>query len=701
MEKARKADDLSFEAPFLLLGVTLALLYPIIISRQGTFCIIGDNLHLAYPFLNKLSIALHKGYLPIWDANTFGGKNFPGELQSGTLYPLNILWCLLFGSAKGIDVYYIDLLVAAHYFICVMGMYKLGIVLQMRVEAAMGASLVFSFTGIMAARSGCETHIFYGLALLPWVILFVFKYYWLRPAKKYLIIAGLVAALQILAGHIQPFFHTILIAGIIITFYEFERRKSWGGFLLAVPLRMGMILVPALLLALPQIYYSVQYLSSCYREVGQDGTYIGPTEKVPLRIYLYRYLLRPEDFQNALGQKSVLLNDFNFVYMGILPLFLCIMFLAKSKILNLLPDHISFRRLLIIILVVGMVSVLGYLTFFPYFLYAAPIVNGIRELSRYVILISFADALLTGLALTYACRIGELFFKESSKGGIVLLSVLVLNCLYWILFQGSRIGLNVSIPYLFTFLFFLILKSVRTGAWVGWMAIGFILLDLWVNPLNYGSTGSFFYPARFYARNKIIDSLETRYGKYRVTFDMNTYAFTLRNLGDIYNIQTKFGYGGTVNQSYFNFIYFNNSPEIDDLLNIKYVITDKLMDSNYIFRDSVRYLKLYERRNCYPRAYWKHQLGKPGEEIEADNKQDIQELDYEDEYEKWEIECNSADTLLFSENEYPGWKCFDNQREIPIFRPIIKGYPPLFRAIALTHGRHFIEFKYTKVFHWF
>ena len=60
-----------------LLCMAILLLYPVIFGREGTICLNGDNRHLAYPFLNKLSISLYKGYLPIWDANTFGGKNFP------------------------------------------------------------------------------------------------------------------------------------------------------------------------------------------------------------------------------------------------------------------------------------------------------------------------------------------------------------------------------------------------------------------------------------------------------------------------------------------------------------------------------------------------------------------------------------------------------------------------------------------------
>jgi len=682
--------------------MSIVILYPVVFAREGSFFIIGDNLHQSYTFLNKLSIALHKGYLPVWDANTFGGKNFPGELQAGIFYPLNILWCLIFGTPAGIDVYYLDLLVALHYFICLIGMYSLATLLQMPAVAAIGAALTFTFTGILANRSGCETNIFEGLALLPWVIYFLCKYYWRERRKVYLVCAGLMAGLQILAGHLQPFFHALLIAVIVIIFYEYRRRENLKSFFFSAVFNFCIILLVAILISLPQVYYAAEYMSRCYREVGGAGdVYIGPHQKVPLYVYLYRFILRPSDFENLIGQKSILLADFNFVYMGILPFFLCILFLIKSKFLTLTDSHSDFKKLLIIIFTVGILSVLGYLTFFPYILYAIPFANTVRELSRYVILISFSDALLAGLALTYITQLGDQLLQHSSKTNLYVVGALALNALYWLLFQQKNISLDVSVPFLFGFIFLLLLMTVPVNDYIRVLAIAFIFLDLFLNPLNYGPTNSIFYPTRFYSRNKIVNFLESTYGKYRVTFDMDVWAMTRRNLGDVYNVQTKFGYCATVNQSYYNFIYYSKDSEIDDLLNVRYVITDKLLGSNFIFRDSTRYLNLYERRNYYPRCYWKHQLGERGTEIEGENKGIIRQLTYADQYQKWLIHCNSPDTLVFSENDYPGWKCYDNQKEITIYEPTIKNYPRLFRCITLDKGQHIIEFTYNKVFYWF
>jgi hypothetical protein len=184
---------------------------------------------------------------------------------------------------------------------------------------------------------------------------------------------------------------------------------------------------------------------------------------------------------------------------------------------------------------------------------------------------------------------------------------------------------------------------------------------------------------------------------------MDNYAYERRNLGDVYNIQTSFGYSATYNKAYLDFFNLDRRPnsEIGDLLNIRYVITDKTLDSNFIFKDSVPGIRLYEKRNYYPRIYWKRQLDMRGEEIEIENKGTIRQTEYSDLYQRIEVDCAAHDTLIISENYYPGWECYDNGVETTIRPAVIKNYPPLFRSITLDKGRHIVEFRYNKVFHWF
>ncbi|HEY4206956.1 MAG TPA: hypothetical protein VGM31_09090 [Puia sp.] len=683
-----------------LIYITGVLLYPVIFTKEQSFFIKQDNLHQAYPFFCKLAISLHKGYLPLWDANTYGGRSFVGEIQQGIFYPLNLLWCVLFSTSKGIDVYYLDLLVAFHYLISMFGMYRVARTFRLPVAASVAAALIFSFTSALGARSAGQTCIFFGLALLPWSVYFVSRFYSARPRKRYLVFAGVIAGSEILAGHMQPFFHTMMIDALIIVFFEYRRKIAWRRLFVSSAINSLLVLAFAMIIALPQLYYASEYLSRCYRTISY-GYFIAPGQKVPLLAYAHWFIINPSNLGNLLGQRLVQPDDDNIIYMGILPLCLLLLYLFWHRRASLLPPHWELTNLLCIILGIGVLSVLGYLTFFHLILYEIPYVNLVRQLGRYIILISFSASLLVGLALTHIVEIKRWLFSDASRVKFYVLLGLSLNAGYWALFQQKLVPIDVSIPFLATFLFFLALQKRSFNFAVA--AVVVICLDLFMNPVGYLSTHTGFYPNYFYSRNRLIDSLENSYGKYRVVFDMSDYSQERRNLGDLYNIQTKTGYSATVNQLYADFTGTDRHlhSEVNDLLNIRYVLTDKALDSNFVFKDSIRNMKLYETKNWYPRCYWKRQLGMRGKLIEKENSSSIRQLAYSDQFEKLLIDCTQKDTLIFSENYYPGWECYDNGRQVNIYPVGIKRYPPLFRSIVLDKGRHEIVMKYKKAFYWF
>lgn len=702
MATSTRKDYSDFWAYLFLVYAAALLLYPIVFTREGSFFIKQDNLHQAYPFYNKLAIALHKGYLPVWDANTYGGKNFAGELQTGIFYPVNIVWCLIFGSATGIGTYYLDLLMALHFLICLFGMYSLAKVFKMPPPAAVAAALVFSFSGAVGARAAGQTCIFCGLTLMPWSIYFTVRYWLGNRYKLYLIISGLFAGLEILAGHMQPFFHTILINAIIILFYSYSDSKDLKSFVLPGVTKVCLIVISGFVTALPQLYYASQYLARCYRTVS-GGVFISPGEKVPLYIYGHWFIIKPENLFNFFVQGYAQPDDDNTLYMGILPFLLVLSWLLWRKC-GIISEHFcNLTKLLSIILLIGFLSALGYLTFFHLILYEVPFVNLVRQLGRYIIMISFSGSLLAGLAITHLKGFSEIFVLNSRTMKIAVLGFIGLNALYLMVFQQKYIPIAVSIPIGLVSLFFLAISEVKKPLYLSIGAVAIIVADLFLNPVSYFSTRTPFYPDHFYARNRIVDTLEATYGKYRVAFQMNNYSLVRRNLGAIYTIQTNWGYGATVNKPYADFTEMDHvrNPEINDLLNVRYVLADAPLDSNFIFKDSLGQIMLYERKTWYPRCYWKRQLGKQGNEIEIENQGFIRELAYSDYYQKFDVRCEIPDTLIFSENDYPGWTCFDNGKNIKTFSPTIKNYTPLFRAIVLNKGEHLIEFRYNKVFSFF
>ncbi len=686
----------------LLLYVAAVLLFPVVFTGAESFFIKQDNLHQAYPWYNKLTIALHKGYLPVWDANTFGGKNFAGEPQTGIFYPVNILWCMAFGSVRGISTYWLDILVVVHYLICLCGMYRLARIYQMPEVAAMVSSIVFTFAGAVGARAAGQTCIFFGLTWLPWGVYFVARYCLEKKRIANIAFAGVIGAFQILSGHMQPFFHTMMIEGLMLLWYSLRAGNGWLRTILGTLVPILVIVAVTFLVSLPQLYYMLQYMARSYRTVS-GGIFIGPGQKVPLYIYSHWFIIQPRNFLNLLGQQYAPPDDDNILYMGVLPLLLMFVYLVWFRSGKTSEIHAGLTKLLIVILGIGLLSAMGYLTMFYQVLYRIPFVNLIRQLGRYIVLISFSASLLVGLGITYLPGIGEWMFRKArASKGVIAGGLALMMLAIGVLFPDVAPAV-VWVPALMTFIFF---GCLAWGRWPKyWAAIAMVVIfvDLLLNPVGYLSTRTYFYPDRFYGRNRIIDTLESSYGRYRVELDLANYALMRRNLGDIYAIQTRNGYGATVNKAFSDLInrYPGRDSEVNDLLNVRYVVTDKRLDSRYIFCDSIEYLKLYERTSWYPRVYWRHQLGEAGAQIELENSEAIHQLEYSDNEEKLLVDCKTSDTLIFSENCYPGWVCYDNGKEIGIYPAVIRDYPRLFRSIAVKSGRHVIELRYCRRFYWF
>jgi hypothetical protein len=681
-----------------MLIVTIILLYPVI-DHQASFCILPDNVEQAFPWMNKLAISLHKGYFPVWDANTFGGRSFAGETQTGIFYPLSIIYCFLFGSVNGIDQYYIDLFVVLHYFIALMGMYRVARMFGLTNLGSMVAASIYAFTGALAGRSAGETVIFYGMALLPWAA-FCLLVYFKSNNKIYLVLTGAVLGLQILDGHFQPLFHTVIILVGIIAFDAYKKGRSLFSLLATASIFLAIIGFVAFVVGFPQLYYTHEYIATCYRHIAVFPL-LKPGEKIPFFVYSHFFVKTFSDLPNLFHQEYIWETDSNTIYMGILPLALAVFYLLLYSRHKIAPEYRALTRLSLAICTIGVLAAAGYQTLFNPLLYQLPMVSVLcRQPARYIILISFGASLLAGLGFEHLKTIKEELVDPHRKKILMIGIILAINQLYLCFFEKESVPWEMSFTLLLFFAFMLIMTENSIANYLPAIAVGIIFIDLWTNPVGYRSVRDEHYPAVLYRRDKLIDFLEKSYGHYRVKVTpMANGAIARYNLGNVYSIQTDLGYGATENIAYMNFHNYPKLSEsdIDDFLNIRYMLTNLHLDSSYRFLDSAGTWTLYERKNYYPRVYWKKQIGKRGAAIEEENKGKVRELVYEDLYQKYAVTCTSSDTLIFSENVYPGWSCYDNRRQIPITSAAIKDYPRIFRAIALDPGEHVIEFRYNQV----
>ncbi len=184
-------------------------------------------------------------------------------------------------------------------------------------------------------------------------------------------------------------------------------------------------------------------------------------------------------------------------------------------------------------------------------------------------------------------------------------------------------------------------------------------------------------------------------------------------------------------ESFFQFKHTITNPTILDLLNIKYVISDEKLDNKQLqqidvsptLNNIVVYKKnpnvpfyLYLNTNDLPRAYIVPQavVASKNEQIKSivsgkfnpqntvlleekptiplNNKQNSSHValtTYSPQKISLSVNLSDPGFLVLSEQWFPGWKAYDNGKEVPIYKADV-----ILRAVALNKGNHIVEFIY-------
>jgi len=83
---------MKWKFPFLLLLITIAFNWKLLLSGQYT-CLDGtDMVYQVIPWLQVQAVQWHGGHFPLWDPHLWAGQPLVGQVQPGTLNPLN--WIL-------------------------------------------------------------------------------------------------------------------------------------------------------------------------------------------------------------------------------------------------------------------------------------------------------------------------------------------------------------------------------------------------------------------------------------------------------------------------------------------------------------------------------------------------------------------------------------------------------------------------------
>jgi hypothetical protein len=244
-------------APLLILGLTLALLFHRLLLGEVLFW--GLPSLQFYPWREYSFDMLRHGSLPLWNPYNGAGAPLIANYQSALFYPLNWLGFILPLSMA------LSLTAVLHLFIAAWGMWLFAGRLGLPMLGRGVSALAFGLSSYLVARLGTYPMIA-AAAWMPWTLWAVLGI----VQQKRLHAVGLLAllsGLQLLAGHAQISWYSMLLLGLFTLFWLLRNRSKdgWQRLILVVA---GLLLGGAI--AAIQLMPTVELLLSSQRSGGVD-----------------------------------------------------------------------------------------------------------------------------------------------------------------------------------------------------------------------------------------------------------------------------------------------------------------------------------------------------------------------------------------------------------------------------------------------
>jgi hypothetical protein len=365
------------------------------------------NLNIV-PNAHFLTEALKQGRLPLWVPEIWAGFPLIASGESSPLYPLNLILFSLFSPAAGLALYalFAFLMIGFSTFYFLKS-------LKLSSEASLVAALSFTFASGIVVRM---VHIqFFGtIAFFPLTLLLT-EYFFKKKNPLFLLLLGLVLALQIL--NFTPPIALICFLGFSFYFlfkaYFSSSRKQLPVNLLA----LFLTLLLAFLLAAVQILPGFQLLEVSERKTGIS---LERTLEFPFCPQELLYFLRPAPFGSpstgnyntpCLEEPSAIWESNTYtglvaLALGVLALF----YLATKK-----KEVLFFSSLLIFSLILA----LGRYTPFSFLLELPPF-SFFRVPGRFLILTMFSLSVLAayGFDVLFHRLQGDTYRRRSAEGGV-------------------------------------------------------------------------------------------------------------------------------------------------------------------------------------------------------------------------------------------------------------------------------------------
>lgn len=350
----------------------------------------SDLMNDRYPVRVELARTLQYGNIPLWTPHIYTGFPLQANPESGITYPLNLVLFKLLSPPLALNIS-----ILIKFFLAAIFLFLYLRLLNINPMASLFGGIAFSWCGFFVVHLKHVNMHDAGI-WIPLMLVFFEKYRKERQPFWPLMIS-LTLGLQILAGHPQISYYTILFLILYFLYQELRVRlpaskllRSLGYVVLAVVLGIGIGMVQTLpgmelaglsergggvsfKFAIQHQYYLPDLLTFFYPYVNGDpghGTYVGP---------------------------GIFWEDYG--YIGLLPLFFAVFAILRTFKRNCHTRFFAFALLVSIILMLGNQAVLYKILF-----YLVPGMNYFRFATRFILFADLSLCVLAGIGLAEALK---------------------------------------------------------------------------------------------------------------------------------------------------------------------------------------------------------------------------------------------------------------------------------------------------------
>src|SRR5437660_759829 len=219
------ASKLKF--PFLLLLITIAFNWKLLLSGQYTWLDGTDTVYQVIPGIQVQAVQWHGGHFPLWDPHLWTGQPLVGQVHPGTLNPLNwILFSMPFKDGF-IQIPVLHWYWVSIQFLAVLFCYWLCRDLRLSQLASILGGCAFGLGGYVATIGWPQLML--SAVLLPLILMFLLRVLREEDAFPNAAAAGALLGASFLSGyHNVPTFFTLATICLWIYIAVVCRSLRWN-----------------------------------------------------------------------------------------------------------------------------------------------------------------------------------------------------------------------------------------------------------------------------------------------------------------------------------------------------------------------------------------------------------------------------------------------------------------------------------------